>query len=304
MIKKCSGCGITLQDKNVQEIGYTPNINNSLCMRCFKLKNYNELISSGDIINNKILLDSINKYNTFVIYLIDFFNITDETINIYKKINNKKVLVITKSDLIPNNIIKDKVIKNIKDIYKINENIFLVSSKKKSNINILYQLCINNKKVLITGFTNAGKSSIVNVLVNSDITVSNKKNTTLDFIEVKSDLFKIIDAPGFISNTFNNQAKKEIKAITYQMKQNEYLEFKDFNIYFNGQANITIYMDALVQKRKTKANIKYDTPVPSNTDLVIKGLGFIRFSNSAIISINIDKSLYELRPSIIGGNYE
>ena len=43
MTKKCSGCGITLQTINENVLGYIKDINKDLCMRCFKLKNYNEL---------------------------------------------------------------------------------------------------------------------------------------------------------------------------------------------------------------------------------------------------------------------
>ena len=43
MIKKCTGCGITLQTEDINKEGYTENIDNELCLRCFKLKNYMQL---------------------------------------------------------------------------------------------------------------------------------------------------------------------------------------------------------------------------------------------------------------------
>lgn len=39
MIKKCTGCGIILQTEDINKEGYTENIDNELCLRCFKLKN-------------------------------------------------------------------------------------------------------------------------------------------------------------------------------------------------------------------------------------------------------------------------
>ena len=42
MIKRCSGCGIILQEEEPQKEGYTEDINKELCTRCFKLKNYGE----------------------------------------------------------------------------------------------------------------------------------------------------------------------------------------------------------------------------------------------------------------------
>ena len=56
MIKKCTGCGITLQTEDINKEGYTENIDNELCLRCFKLKNYNVLTNKG-----------INNHNLFFI---------------------------------------------------------------------------------------------------------------------------------------------------------------------------------------------------------------------------------------------
>ena len=40
--KTCKGCGILLQDDNMTQEGYTTDIENDLCQRCFRLKNYGE----------------------------------------------------------------------------------------------------------------------------------------------------------------------------------------------------------------------------------------------------------------------
>ena len=50
---KCVGCGITLQNENKNDVGYTPDIKNELCERCFKLKNYNVLTNTGVNKKNK-----------------------------------------------------------------------------------------------------------------------------------------------------------------------------------------------------------------------------------------------------------
>ena len=42
MSKECIGCGIELQDDNVLLEGYTHDLNNDLCRRCFRMKNYGE----------------------------------------------------------------------------------------------------------------------------------------------------------------------------------------------------------------------------------------------------------------------
>ena len=51
MIKKCTGCGIILQTEDINKEGYTENIDNELCLRCFKLKNYGEY--KAVTLNNK-----------------------------------------------------------------------------------------------------------------------------------------------------------------------------------------------------------------------------------------------------------
>ena len=40
--KYCLGCGIKLQDQNMLLEGYTMNLENDYCARCFRLKNYGE----------------------------------------------------------------------------------------------------------------------------------------------------------------------------------------------------------------------------------------------------------------------
>ena len=42
MNKYCSGCGVKMQDDNILGLGFTTNIENDYCMRCFRLKNYGD----------------------------------------------------------------------------------------------------------------------------------------------------------------------------------------------------------------------------------------------------------------------
>lgn len=306
-MKKCLGCGAILQDTDSEAPGYTPKIGEDLCMRCFKLKHYGVLTNAGKTQDNMILLKKINKKKGFVIFLIDFLNIYEDIINIYKKITLPKILVITKSDLIPKNIKKHKLLKNIKDIYEINEDIILTSAKTKENIHLLENICLTEKNVIFTGFTNAGKSSIINTLIGSNITVSKCVNTTQEFIEKKVDGEIITDAPGFISNNYiDNVPKNIVKPLSYQLASKYYLKIANIDIASEISNNLTLYLDNAINvaKRKIKEELNYDIIVPSNYDLVIKGLGFIRFSHATKVYINIDSKFYEIRPTIIGGNYE
>lgn len=298
---KCVGCGIKLQEKDKNELGYTPNLNNALCERCFKLKNYNILTNKGINIDNDKLINKINELNTCVLFLVDFINLDSEVIEAYKKIKSKKILIITKADIIPKNIKYQKLIQNIKNIYDIKEDIILTSSKTKLNIKTITKLCLEEKNICLAGFTNAGKSSLINALVGSDITVSKKSNTTQDFIKLNVDGINIYDAPGFMSKiNRENIPRSVIRPITYQFPSKHYLLIQDIKLNILENSNFTIYVgnEANIIRRKENENVECKIIVPKNSDVIIKGFCFINFKNTCMISLNTKD--YEIRPSIVG----
>lgn len=298
---KCVGCGIKLQEKDKNELGYTPNLNNELCERCFKLKNYNILTNKGINIDNDKLINKINELNTCVLFLVDFINLDSEVIDAYKKIKSKKILIITKADIIPKNIKYQKLIQNIKNIYDIKEDLILTSSKTKLNIKTITKICLEEKNICLAGFTNAGKSSLINALVGSDITVSKKSNTTQDFIKLNVDGINIYDAPGFMSNiNRENIPRSIIRPITYQFPSKHYLLIQDIKLNILENSNFTIYVgnEANIIRRKENANVECKIIVPKNSDVIIKGFCFINFKNTCMISLNTKD--YEIRPSIVG----
>ncbi|MBS5862426.1 MAG: 50S ribosome-binding GTPase [Firmicutes bacterium] len=298
---KCVGCGIKLQEKDKNELGYTPNLNNALCERCFKLKNYNVLTNKGINIDNDKLINKINELNTCVLFLVDFINLDSEVIDAYKKIKSKKILIITKADIIPKNIKYQKLIQNIKNIYDIKEDLILTSSKTKLNIKTITKICLEEKNICLAGFTNAGKSSLINALVGSDITVSKKSNTTQDFIKLNVDGINIYDAPGFMSNiNRENIPRSIIRPITYQFPSRHYLLIQDIKLNILENSNFTIYVgnEANIIRRKENENVECKIIVPKNSDVIIKGFCFINFKNTCMISLNTKD--YEIRPSIVG----
>lgn len=298
---KCVGCGIKLQEKDKNELGYTPNLNNALCERCFKLKNYNILTNKGINIDNDKLINKINELNTCVLFLVDFINLDSEVIDAYKKIKSKKILIITKADIIPKNIKYQKLIQNIKNIYDIKEDLILTSSKTKLNIKTIAKICLEEKNICLAGFTNAGKSSLINALVGSDITVSKKSNTTQDFIKLNVDGINIYDAPGFMSNiNRENIPRSIIRPITYQFPSKHYLLIQDIKLNILENSNFTIYVgnEANIIRRKENENVECKIIVPKNSDVIIKGFCFINFKNTCMISLNTKD--YEIRPSIVG----
>lgn len=308
MTKKCLGCGIFLQDKSPYTLGYTPNVDNDYCERCFKITHYNAKIDASLSMNNDELIEKINQKKAFVIYLCDFFNLFDENIDFYKRIKGPKCFLITKSDLIPKNIIKKKVLEKFKAYYKIEGEVLFCSVKVKENLSTVLNILQKNKKVLFAGTTNSGKSSLINHLLGAKITVSKNANTTLDFIPLKFDFCTIFDAPGFLLPAFidSGTPKSIVKPVVYQLKSKYCLCFMDITLASNVDNNLTFYLSNTIsiEKRKIKSSLSYDLAVDGNSDVFIKGLGFIHVVKASILHLSIDASLVFVRPSLIGGYHE
>ena len=136
MNKKCLGCGLTLQNTSETSLGYTPDLNNTYCKRCFRLKNYGEK-KNENIIDNKELLKRINKRKGVVFFLIDYLNINKETINYFQEINLPKALIISKCDILRKDIKFSKIKLWLKKVYNITSEIFLESGiTNYLNVNI------------------------------------------------------------------------------------------------------------------------------------------------------------------------
>lgn len=315
-MSKCLGCGIKLQniDSNIE--GYVENIDNNICERCFKLKNYGEYK-----ITNKTNEDYLNilkniDNNSLVIYVTSILDLNIDYLNLFKNV----ILVITKKDLLPKSI-KDNKIKNYFNNFNLLD-IEVISSIKNYNLDSLYNKIINNKKnnkVYFVGNTNSGKSTLINKIIKnysdntSDITTSMYPSTTLNEIEINvNDELVIIDTPGIVDNNnlINNISLKEIKKITpkkeikprtYQVKGkgsliiDNYLRFdyntkvdNSFTIYIANNINIIRVGEKnnkLYNKDKISFNLK------NNKDIVIEGLCFIKFVKEIDVDIYIDKNI-------------
>jgi len=312
MNKKCIGCGLTLQDSNKDEKGYTPNIDKEYCMRCFRLKNYGEKDYTEKVDENSTIL-KVNKSRGITFFLIDYLNINNYTLDIFKKIKIPKVLVVSKCDTLRKDMKFSKIVKWLEKVYDIRDEVLFISNKNDfRSANILkYMDKINIKTCFIMGITNAGKSTLINSIlkknnINKEIVTSNKPNTTLDFIKFKIDDYIIYDTPGFDYLSLNYKIiNSEIKPITINITKEVTISINGcIDFYFDKPNKIVIYTTHNSVKRKFKDTIKKGKYINTfdNSDIIIPGVGFINVKNACIVKSIIE--ILEVRPNISGEEYE
>jgi len=320
MNKICYGCGSKLQSIDKYKAGFIPEKkkdNAVYCQRCFRLIHYGENKETSTPKSISSIVNAINKDDKYVLFLVDFITLNKEIVKVFKKIKRPKTLVVSKCDIIPKSVNYQNIIKCLRDTYKIDDDISLISSYTNYGVqallNYLYYERIN--EIYIVGESNSGKSTLINKMMDltdsklNRITTSFTLNTTLDFIRLKlNDNLTIIDSPGFVLDkkvninvTNKNNIDKIIKPKVYQMKAGETLKLEDIYFNFTNDTNITLYMNNDLQVKKYFKSVDFDEniDVSDNVDVIIKGLGFINIKSKSKIKFkNISKDLIEIRDSL------
>lgn len=245
--KKCIGCGALLQNEYIDKSGFTKNLDNNYCVRCFRMMHYSELpkILAKNEDYDKILSGAL-KNDSLIVLIVDVFDFSATFVpKILDFLRGKDViLVANKYDLLPKSTNIGKVVEWIlqmaqKMFFKVLA-VHCVSSKKGYYLDDLMNTISMfrlERDVYFVGCANVGKSSLINALLKrftsrTDDLISTSKipGTTLDLINIPffADNKSFVDTPGLINegNILNQlmpeSYKKiipdnEIKPITYQI---------------------------------------------------------------------------------------
>lgn len=328
MSRQCVGCGEKLQSTNEEQKGYVKDLKNEdviYCERCYRLKHYKEMRMDELNLSNEELLCSAEKMHLPIYYFVDLLNLSEESLSFFRKIKGEKTLVLTKIDLIPYSISIDRLRKRIQKVYQIEEEIYALSRKKEATIGQLFHKIEKEKKVLLLGMTNVGKSTFLKELYQkvtkekSPILISEMPNTTLAFLEWKIGPITIIDAPGFnyqkkLSPDFALKCvpKKYLKPITIQMKKETRINIDNqISISQDLEKNsITFYGSSELSYQKKYKDLEspcyqYQITVPERTDLVLPAIGIFSIRDACTLKLESTMDLsYETRPSLFGGSHD
>ena len=312
--KRCAGCGVLLQDENILQEGYTTNLENDLCQRCFRMKNYGEYQvitkSNSEYIE---ILKEVGKTKDLVIYITDLLNLEKNIEEIRSIIPNKMILVLNKMDVLPKSVKEEKLKRYLANNDVNFEEIIVISTEKNYNIDYLLKrikFFQTSKNVYVVGHTNAGKSSLINKLIKNysnnpqELTMSPLPSTTLNMVNIEiNDHLNLIDTPGLVDMVKKISAKKEIKPRTYQLRKNQSIIIEDlvridyvegdrnsFTVFISNDLKVRRLLnlfnnEELKDKNKITYNMKYDE------DLAISGLGFVKIVNKGVIDVYIDKDV-------------
>ncbi len=322
--KYCTGCGVLLQNENITQPGYVTSLENDICQRCFRMKNYGEYQvvtkSNEEYIE---ILKAVGKTKDLVLHMVDLLNLDKDICSIKEYLSNKMILVLNKKDVLPKSVKDEKILDYVRALEVPYEDMIVISANKNYNIDLLMKKIKKYKtsnKVYVVGHTNTGKSSLINKLIKNysesenELTISPLPSTTLNTVTIhlNKDL-TIIDTPGLvdygnITNYLDSNLlkkfihKKEMKPKTFQIRKGQCLIIDSICRvdYQEGDKNsFTLYIPnglkvkkmnaskqkALLDLSKTTYEMKY------REDLVINGLGWIKVVEKGTIDIYIDKNI-------------
>ena len=346
-MKKCLGCGVILQDQDPKAKGYVNSLDQDYCKRCFRLMHYGDsVIDLRSDIKRADVIKLIKSHDKPVALIADILNVSaafkDDLLEALK--GRQIILVFNKYDLLPKNTnirrieeyLETMVSEKFKDAKVLD---ILITHHKDVYFKKLFMETLDRwsiKEVMFVGNVNAGKSTIINKLLESTkLTVSYYPSTTLNINEVALEEHLFYDTPGLLDE--NNLGvfiseeklkditiKKTIKPLVYQLydKQSYFIEgLLRIDVLPKEKGSIIFYIaDGLkIHRSKLEKGDDYQTKHLSSLSLYlpfdhlseydlkgkslefeIDGLGIIGFKNIAKIKIHHDQRIrINVRKSVL-----
>lgn len=313
MSRKCLGCGAVFQNESYEIDGYVKDPETAvLCERCFRIKHYSDykqvVKTNHDFMP---ILNEINKENDLVLIVADLFSLNESLEFFGKNLTNPMLLVLTKRDILPYSVSDETLLSHLN--LKLNPlDIQVISSYKNYELDSLMDKIGQYKtsdKIYIVGYTNAGKSTMINHILKHyyrsdiDITTSPLPSTTLSSIVIDLPDLTIVDTPGFldegsiVDQLSGNDLKKvlpkkEIKPITYQMKSKQTILIDNYAHFTSiTPNNCTFFLSNALNISRTFKEVEnsqfecYKIKVKAGQDIVISGLGFIKCMKDGVVEI-------------------
>ena len=112
-MKKCKGCGAPIQNKDPKMTGYSVNLEQDYCQRCFRLTHYGDLglLKLKEVHNDEVYEIYRENRDALFVLIVEAFDALilniDDLLSHFKDF--KVLLIINKIDLLPSNITENKI---------------------------------------------------------------------------------------------------------------------------------------------------------------------------------------------------
>lgn len=237
-MSNCLGCGIELQNLDINQAGYVKSLDQPFCQSCFRLMHYGDAKthyhpSELPTFNKDALIFVV----TSVLYLDTILTSSIKRLNDDYKV----VFIINQIDLLPKSTNLNILVQNIRRQFKEHrvsfEDIILMNAHNPYDIEQLksYILEHNILDIYFIGLQNSGKTTIFKALTqNKDALAMNKAALTLKPLKGTFENRNIYDTPGLYQSGFLHEfldysqykdllPSKEMKPKNGRLKENEAL---------------------------------------------------------------------------------
>ena len=256
-VKRCIGCGVVLQDKDPEAVGYAVNLEMDYCQRCFRMIHYDKHVSTEIVPLNNI--EHLKDVEGTFIWIMDVMDIETSLDSAFVEFFRDRYcyVIVNKCDLLPQTVTERKIrsfvgerpnkakVRVIDIVLRGIGNDFRSDFRKKIAEH-------SSGDLVMVGVANVGKSTVINDLLEKEVlTVNRHPSTTLRFNYINSDYGRIVDSVGLVDGNsvqaylHDSDLKKivpnrRIRPTIYQLKDDQTISIGGFaRIDLFGCRNVT-----------------------------------------------------------------